>query len=391
MNNIQIEALKKYIDYKEDTDALYLESREAYSAYRVANDKRYVAEQAWNEAMNNRDFEAWYEAWDEINADEFYNFVRWSMIEMEEDNWYSAWPVSNYFTCTINTEGEEHKYVAESGDEYTYPYWINSIWSFEYEMTADIRELELMTLDQTTWRKDEIKNLNEEIKADETEYAEAVKATAAAKKAWDEAAAADKDAKKAEYEAALSAELQLKGEIEDHKKDVENYTKEVAIFEKALEMAKNAETLNAALQEKIEAYNNAHKEVYAAELTAWDEYKALDITAEEVWAEYSVLNNLYWNANNIADQIKELEEDNKDLLDEIAEAEKLLTQYDGQNVPYELAIELQKQWISAYEAIVAAQELKVEEAKKALDAAMPAEEEEGTEAPEEGTEETPAE
>lgn len=45
-------------------------------------------------------------------------------------------------------------------------------------------------------------------------------------------------------------------------------------------------------------------------------------------------------------------------------------------MPYEVAIELQKEWIAAKEAIVAAQEVKVNEAKTALDAAMPAEEEE---------------
>ena len=45
-------------------------------------------------------------------------------------------------------------------------------------------------------------------------------------------------------------------------------------------------------------------------------------------------------------------------------------------MPFEVAIEFQKAIVAAREAIVAAWEIKVKDAKEALDAAMPAEEEE---------------
>lgn len=376
LNNIQIEGYKQYVDYREDMDALYLEYREAYAAYSVAYNKRNVAQGAWNKAMNEVNYNAYYEAWDAINEDEFYNFVLWNSVEMEEDTWYWVWDISRYFNGNENYENIEHKYVAESGDEFTYPNWIGQTYSFEYELNADIRQLELEALNLTTPASDRIDVLTDDIQANETALTAAATATANAKTAWDNAAEADKDAKKAEYEAALNTELGLKQSIENDKQALENLTKYIARIEKALEMAKNAETLNAALQEKIEAYNQALMDVHAEVFAAWEEYQELQIAWTKASAEYFALNSLYWNANSVDGQIKNLEDSNKQLLEEIADAEKLLTQYEGYEMPYEVAIELQKQWIAVKEAIVAVQEVKVEEAKAALDAAMPTEKEE---------------
>lgn len=376
LNNIQIEGYKQYVDYREDMDALYLEYREAYAAYSVAYNKRNVAQGAWNKAMNEVNYNAYYEAWDAINEDEFYNFVLWNSVEMEEDTWYWVWDISRYFNGNENYENIEHKYVAESGDEFTYPNWIGQTYSFEYELNADIRQLELEALNLTTPASNRIDVLTDDIQANETALTAAATATADAKTAWDNAADADKDAKKAEYEAALNTELGLKQSIENDKQELENLTKYIASIEKALDMAKNAETLNAALQEKIEAYNQALMDANAKVFAAWEEYQELQITWTEAYAEYDALYSLYWNANSVDSQIKNLEDSNKQLLEEIADAEKLLTQYEGYEMPYEVAIELQKQWIAVKEAIVAVQEVKVEEAKAALDAAMPTEEEE---------------
>lgn len=373
LNNIQIETLKKYTNYSEDKDALYLEMQEANSVRYVARDQRNAAQNAWIELLNNIDGSAIDEAWEEITKDEFYQFVNYYRVayeEGEETIYYGVYPISQYFNVLKRYwESNEHKY----GD---YEYYDNcgSSFIFEYEMSTDIRQIELVADDNTSWRKESIKNWNEEIKTKETELETAVAATKAAKKAWDEAEEADKDAKKAEYETALNAELALNADIENLQNNVEDYTKWIAIYDKALDLAKNAAKYYEALQAKIKAYNDANVAAYAETLAAWEKYIDADEAYQEADTAYWALNNLYWGANNIANSIKDLENSNESLLAEIEAAEKLLTQYDGYEMPYEVAIELQKQVVAAREAVVAAYEVKVKEAKEALDAAMPAEE-----------------
>ena len=372
LNNIQIETLKKYTNYSEDKDALYLEKEEANSVCNVAWNQRNAARSAWNELRNNIDDSAINEAWEEIEKDEFYQFVWKNRIADEENegNWNDVNPISQYFNDSKRYwEENEHKY----GD-YEYDKYCGDSFIFEYEMSTDIRQIELVADDNTSSRKENIKTWNEEIKTKETELETAVAATKAAKKAWDEAADADKDAKKAEYETALNTELALASEIENLQSNVENQTKLIAIYDKALDLAKNAAKYNEALQAKIKAYNDANVAAYAETLAAWEKYIDADEAYQEAYTAYWALNNLYWNANGIADSIKNLENSNESLLAEIEAAEKLLTYYEGYEMPYEVAIELQKQVVAAREAVVAAYEVKVKEAKEALDAAMPAEE-----------------
>lgn len=373
LNNIQIETLKKYTNYTEDKDALYLDLYEANSVRNVAINQRNAAQSAWNELANNIDGNAINEAWEEIEKDEFYRFVYNNSVAFEEGEEtinYGVYGISQYFNVSKHMwENNEHKY----GD---YEYYNNcgNSFVFEYEMSTDIRQIELIADDYTSLRKENIKTWNEEIKTKETELETAVAATKAAKKAWDEAADADKDAKKAEYETALNAELALASEIENLQSNVENQTKWVAIYDKALDLAKNAAKYHEALQAKIKAYNDANVAAYAETLAAWEKY----IDANEVYQEadtaYWALQSLYWDANNIANSIKDLESQNESLMAEIEAAEKLLTNYQDCEMPYEVAIELQKQVVAAREAVVAAFEVKVKEAKEALDAAMPAEE-----------------
>ena len=372
LNNIQIETLKKYTNYSEDKDALYLEKEEANSVCNVAWNQRNAARSAWNELRNNIDDSAINEAWEEIEKDEFYQFVWKNRIADEENegNWNDVNPISQYFNDSKRYwEENEHKY----GD-YEYDKYCGDSFIFEYEMSTDIRQIELVADDNTSSRKENIKTWNEEIKTKETELETAVAATKAAKKAWDEAADADKDAKKAEYETALNTELALASEIENLQSNVENQTKLIAIYDKALDLAKNAAKYNEALQAKIKAYNDANVAAYAETLAAWEKYIDADEAYQEAYTAYWALDNLYLNANNIANSIKDLENSNESLLAEIEAAEKLLTDYEGYEMPYEVAIELQKQVVAAREAVVAAYEVKVKEAKEALDAAMPAEE-----------------
>ena len=374
LNNVQIETYKQYEGYNEDKDALYLEYQTAMSVANVAYDKKNAAESAWNELRHEVDYEAVNEAMDEIYKDEFYNFIYNQTVVVEEDgnqNHYGVWRIAQYFRYTYQNEWNTHKY-----GEFEYFDYCGETLSFEYEMTADIRQIELAHYDATSYYKDRINSYNETIKADQTAYTAAVAATTAAKKAWDEAAEADKAAKKQAYEDALNEELRLKQNIATYQDYVDNYAKWVTIFDKALDMAKNADKYNEALQAKVKAYNDANVAAYAEVLTAWEKYQDENVAYQEAYTSYNALSNLYWNANSIASSIATLEADNESLQAHIDEAQKLLTQYDGYDMPFEVAIEFQKARVAAREAIVAAWEIKVKEAKEALDAAMPAEEEE---------------
>ena len=374
LNNIQIEAYKKFADYTENTDELYKQYLELSKVSIQARNEQKVYWDAYNQVQI--DDQPIYDARDEFLKDEFYRFAWNYKIYIEnEDGSESSYYVSDiarYFNLRPNVEQNTHKY----GEE---PYTDRSIGetrTYEYEMTTDIRKIEIEYENSTSRMKSNIKNWNENIKTKETELATAVAATTAAKKAWDEAAEADKAAKKQAYEDALDAELVLKQDIEDLQSKVEDYTKRIAAYDKALDMAKNADKYFEAFQAKVKAYNDANVAVYAELLAAWDKwqesqdvYNAASAEADAAWQAYS-------KPNDINNSIKSLESSNESLQAQIDEAKKLLTQYDNIDMPYEVAIEFQKAIVAAREAIVAAWEIKVKDAKEALDAAMPAEEEE---------------
>lgn len=377
LNNIQIEAYKKYANYMDDEnkDALYLEYREAYAARLVAYDKNMKNYVIYQDAYNTLSTESINDAYNEIYNDEFYRFMNNRSIQIENEDGtktnYGVWAIAQYFNMSWESENNSHEYDEET------PYWgyCGETVTVQYEMTADIRQIEMVAYENMQWRKDNVATWTEAIETKETELADAVTATAAAKKAWDDAAEADKAAKKEAYVTALNTELALKQEIENLQENVEYYNIWITVYEKALDMAKNAEKYNEALQAKVQACNDANKTAYAELLAAWDGWKETQDAFEEAYASYSALSTAYNGANSISNEIKNLEAENEELLAEIEEAQKLLTTYDGYEMPYEVAIEFMNAKIAAQEAVVAAYEVKVKEAKEALDAAMPAEEE----------------
>ena len=377
LNNIQIEAYKKFADYTENTDELYKQYLELSKVSSQANNELMVYWDAYDQVNNRQiDVQPIYDARDEIYEDEFYRFAYNECIYFEDEDGtttpYNVGSIAQYFNLSLENEQNTHKY----GEEFYTERYIGETRTYEYEMTTDIRKIEIEYENSTSWRKSNIKNWNEDIKAKETELATAVAATTAAKKAWDEAAEADKAAKKQAYEDALDAELVLKQVIENLQSNVEYYTKRIAAYDKALDMAKNADKYFEAFQAKVKAYNDANVAVYAELLAAWDKWQESQDVYFAAAAEASAASQAYSKPNAINNSIKSLESSNESLQAEIEEAKKLLTQYNGYEMPFEVAIEFQKAIVAAREAVVAAYEVKVNEAKEALDAAMPAEEEE---------------
>ena len=388
LNNIQIEAYKKYAAYTEDMNALYLSYQSLRNEMWAAQENKNAAESAYIDAYNKVNFGGIYSSeptWQAIENDKFFRFVCYDGFNTEDNEYVNTYFVSRHFNNT-NFSTELQKYEYEDADGNVTSEFFGETFKFEYELTTDIREIEVQVKDQLAWYNGEIKTLNERITANTTAHTAAVAATAAAKTAWDAAVGKDDEGeKKQAYEEALNEEVRLANQIKSDKASVENYNKSIARLNTAWDIAKNADKYYAELEAKIEAHNDACAAAWEETVAAWMNMLALNDAYDVAYAEYDAIYTAYYNANDIATNIKNLEEkvdandgikSNKELLAEIEQAQKLLTQYDGYDMPFEVAIEFQNAKIAAQEAVIAAYEVKVKDAKEALDAAMPAEEEE---------------
>lgn len=392
--NIYIEQYKQYANYAEDMDALKKQQTEAQVAYNLASDKSNAAWSAYWDALNAVDTEALDELHKAIEDDAFYRFTRCEYYDVESESYqhFINWGWDFYSTITnndgywtldwsYNNPSIKYEYLED------YTEWYGDTIKYEFEYKMDIRKAELRFGQYIDPIKADIKAVEEAIKTDKTALVEAEKATAAAKKAWDDAAEADKEAKKADYVAKLEAETTLASQIKNNEAYVEARNKELAVWTGALDMLKNAETLEAALQGKIKAYNDANKTAYTAVVEAWKARVDAEIVLTEADAELQAINavldgyqNGVWNpgANELAQWIENCENNIKYYQEQIENAEKLLAGWsmNGEEFTYEEVIAWLKAQVEAQKAIVAAKEIAVEDAKAALDAAMPADEEE---------------
>ena len=265
---------------------------------------------------------------------------------------------------------------------------------YKAEYTADYRQVEMNAMNQYMQSyKDDLKAEQTALEANEKALTAAKAATTAAKTAWDATVGKDDEGeKKQAYLDAVQAENNLIAAIEINNDNIDYYNAELAWWNQALDYAKNFDTYNAALIKKIDAYNVAAKAAWAEVAELYFAQQEAELAYTEASAEYDVLNKALNNgdtytAEKIAKNIKEHEAIIADSEANIEKAKKLLSSWSayGQQMTFEDVIAYYKSLVEAQKAIVAAKEVAVAEAKAALDAAMPAEEEEGTE------EETPAE
>ena len=385
---IYIDQFKQYANYTEDLDALKKQHIEALGAANLAGDKYNAANNALNEAKNNVDGDKLDELYQAIQDDAFFRFTEKSeYYDAESESYMHFLNMSFDFAIAIERDdenfdnwilGRENDYQESSlKSEYednTYHYG-KSI-SYEFEYLRDIRKTELVFAQYIDPIKADIKAAEDAIKADNTALTEAEKAVTAAKKAWDEAEDADKNAKKYEYENALNEVVRLQNAIKSNEANIEDWNKNLAIWTGALDMLKNVETLNEALQAKIKAYNDAVEAEYAPVVEAWKAQIDANIAANEAYATFQALDKLLNGAQNISADIEEYEGYIEDCQGYIEEAKKLLTDdYEyGEQLSYEDLIAFQKTLVEAQKAVVAAKEVAVADAKAALDAAMPTEE-----------------
>lgn len=394
-NELSIAQYKKYANYTEDLDALKKEQIEAVAACNLAMDKYYAADNAQNDVADNVDSDKLDELEQAILDDEFYQFTLHNLYDAENEQYthisnvnYDAWrtiTMDEYYNQvlfgSLNYDAVEYEYQDYKGTA-------GETIEFEYEYTVDVRQTELRASQYIEDLQANIKGAQTTITADKTALTAAETALTAAKKAWDEAAEADKTAKYYEYEAAVNEVVRLQNKIKRNENSIEYWNKQLASWTKALGFLQNAETFEAALQAKIKAYNDAVIAEWTPVVEAWKVTIDAYIVYEEADAALEAINALIngsgyaYGAQILADWIKSCESNIEYYQEQIEKAKKLM--YDA-DFTWEEMIAWQKAQIEAQKTIVAAKEIALADAKAALDAAMPAEEEEGTE------EETPAE
>ena len=396
---IKIDQYKQYTNYSEDIDALKLERVKAQGVADLAWDKYNTLNQAYWDAQNEVDTEKLAELKKAIEEDAFYQFTINSQYYDAETESYNHFSYFNWdfaiaierdhnWDWVLNGTYGSFSLKYEYGD---YTYFYGDSISYEFEYAADMRKKELEFAQYIDPIKANIKAAEEAIKADEASLKTAETAATAAKKAWDEAEEADKYTKEQEYRAALNTVLGLQNAIKNNQDNLKAWNRDLTIWTGAWDMLKNAETLEAALQEKIKAYNDANEAAYAPVVEAWKAVLDADLACQEANAAVEAINTLLngdgynQGAESLANRIKNYESNIEYYQNQIEEAKKLLSSWNGQQMTFEDVIAWYKAQIEAQKAIVAAMEVAVADAKAALDAAMPAEEEEGTE------EETPAE
>ena len=385
---IKIAQYKQYTNYTEDIDALKLEQIKAVSANDLATDKLNAAWTNYWDAQNDVDNEKLNELYQAIQDDAYFRFAEYrEFYDAEAEEYVHFNSYSMDFSIAVERD-ENFDCIHNDYNQYSvsYKYLDNETYlgdsiSFEFEYLRDIRKTELVFAQYMDPMKDNIKAAEEAIKADKTALTTAETAATAAKKAWDEAAEADKAAKEGEYRTALAEVVRLQDAIKSNEDAIKVWNKDLTIWTGALDMLKNMETLDAALQEKIKAYNDAVKEEYAPVVEAWKAQIDAEIVQTETCAALEVINELLnggsvQGAESIADNIKNYENNIEYYQERIEEAEKLLASYwsYGEQMSYEDVIAWYKAQVEAQKAVVAAKEVAVAGAKAALDAAMPAEE-----------------
>lgn len=404
LNNVSIEAYKKYSNYTEDIETL----KAQYTAIDKANDDvnsaYWVAKDNYDNAKVDED--AISTAAKAVLEDDFYRLTNTQFFIDENGEWQiipynifnhvygTAFNSALYHSSSENLAWDRYEitgtgYALEPGKDgyftvdYTYDKYQASFGNelvFAYE-AADLTKVELIISNDIENSNYNIKIWNEDLKTFNTALTAAKTAEADAKKAWEEATEADAPAKKAAYETAVDNRISLEYNIANYTKMIENENELIADYEYWFNVLKEGD---AALQEKIKAYNETVKAAYAEKVTAWEAYIDAKIAKEESDAEYNAINDLLYvgyndaSANNIAEKIKELEEKNERLEKEIEEAKQLLSSHyvNGEVLPYEDVIAYYQGLIEVNEAHIAVLEIEAKNAKEALDTAMPVEEEE---------------
>lgn len=390
----QIAVYKEYANYLEDADmeTLKADYTKLNNELSILSDKRENANKEWNNqpvdytAANEADAAFWdNEVWQLINN-------RQVVLTDEEGNKefiplydYTYYQIQNFIPgcSSFDMPSEEIVY-----NEYT-EYFYNNIEVGVNELSSDVVTIELAFNDQIDYVNSNKKMYEEWLANSQAQYdgkatevigydengdpilkeiRNAVDSVAFLKDAYE---TETDDAKKADlrylYEQAIDRKIALESDIQWFTALVADEAKKITVFETVYEMLADWDATVAELQAVIDARNKAFAAAYAEKIELWKAWVDAEIAyTEKEAAFYAVYSTLFGSSTlgavslqstiqQIEQQIADLMADNEDL----SSIESL-----------EEAIEYGKARIAALEAVVAARQVAVNEAKAELDAAM---------------------
>lgn len=390
----QIAAYKEYANYMEDADVetLKAEMDKFEDELSILRDKRMAADKAYNNVSVD------YTAANEAN-DAFWNNPTWNLIcnkqfilEDEEGN-QENFSMYNWYSLIDYIPNVDWNNFGWYSKQYAYNDYTtvmgDSLVAQATELSYDLRTTELAFNDQINyvnnnlemyeeWLADaqnqydgkatEVIGYDEEGEPILKEIRNAVDSVAYLKDAYE---AETDEAKKYElrnlYEQAINNKVNLESVIEYYSGVVADNTKQITVLEGIYDMLANWDESLADMQAAVDAYNEAQVDACAEKIEAWKVWVDLDIAYSEKDAEYYAVSEALYGSNATGavtlqsyvqereQWIADLKKDNEDL----SNIESI-----------EQAIEYCKTRIAALEAVVAARQVAVNNAKAELDAAM---------------------
>ena len=412
---IQIDAYKKYTNYAEDIDALRLEYTKLESAYNAAWDNyQYASNAYYSYPTVNTD--AIDELENKVYDDVLYNLAYNNSLVDENGHLYvmsdatlysvpfavTSLNLLNVLNPSLWQQKDDLIYTFESEDgEYSYSsYWedLGDSLYIDIEINEDLRQFELAIESVLATNKQNYENATKTVttlqrlyngaptEADYVPGGSATKAcrnmvdsTAFLKSEYDKAAAAQKAAAKTKYETQLAAEQTCKRTLDAALLVQADAKLEQDCFDKVVDVIRNFDKYNTALQEKIKARNEQSLKDYSEKVDLWMEYRAKDYARSVAYADYDAVYAIYQNtfeydpvtdtwvkvqdgAAAIASAIETLENEIKGLKEDIADVDAIESQ--------EEYIEQLKAQIEVEEQKVKVAEINANNAKTALEEAL---------------------
>ncbi|MGN0310038.1 MAG: hypothetical protein ACI4C3_05570 [Bacteroides sp.] len=398
---IEIDALKKYANYTEDFAALELEFVTLQAERNRARDIYRAALSDFTNYVENT--EASDALQEEVDKDALYNLIHWNLVDENGDNYYrsdESIVLTHYDVASLLSYNLAYKNLQYSFEKGDYSHSTSFGDNFgdslyvDIEREEDLRQFEL----NIEWWIDHYKsNLDNYTKAaanyqrayngaaTEGDYGvlvddgngnmvsstkackNMVDSTAYLKTKYDAAADADKAALRTAYEDQLAREQACKTNLDNSLTAKADAQLELDCFNKEVDIIRNFDTYNAALQAKIKARNEQLVKDYEEKVALWMDYIEKYIDWEIAYDEYDVVSRIYygsWNtsASSIDQQIKAKE-------DEIAQKKAAIEDV-SQIESQEQLIETAKAYLEVYNQLIAIQEINVQNAKADLEAAM---------------------
>ena len=404
---VEIEALKKYTNYTEDIETLKKQYDALYIAFEESSDIYMAAYKAYFDYTTDLSASDALQA--EVSKDILYNYMNWQLVDENGEPYaYSdgSAPYVQYWIRRVlpnyNTACPPVEYIHEESGISNF--FGDSLY-VEFGEMPDLRQFELDCESNLKFRENTLEGAKEQTTMYQTAYdgeatlgsypyyvqatnvdgtpkfddegnpvystdkcTNLVDSTLNAKAKYDQAAAgADKAAAKAEYEEALRKEKECKEYLDDALTYESDCQITLDCLKKQIDIIRNFDTYNAALQGKIKARNEQQVKDYAELVALWMDSEAKALIYRNALTEFFavdiIYNDYYENgAATIAASIATKEARIAELKAKNADISEIETMEEFIALAKEL-IAAQEEWIKVYEVLA-------EQAKADLDAAM---------------------